>query len=76
MRSANTPFTSTNKVAGPKGHDLPNWQEATACLYANIPPYRSRHRIQDFVAALVISPGRDASMISPPTKPSNRRKRI
>lgn len=37
-----------------QGHDLDNWQEANACLKANIPAHRSHNRLHDHTAAFAL----------------------
>jgi hypothetical protein len=37
------------------GHDIDNWQEATACLRANIPAHRSHNRLHDHATSLALA---------------------
>ena len=37
------------------GHDLDNWQEATACLRANIPEHRSHNRLHDHASSAALA---------------------
>jgi hypothetical protein len=37
------------------GRDLENWQEATACLNANIPAHRSHNRLHDHAAVMALA---------------------
>jgi Protein of unknown function (DUF2934) len=49
------------------GHDIDNWQEATACLNANIPAHRSHNRMHDHAASVALAT---------PSAPSVKSKRV
>jgi Protein of unknown function (DUF2934) len=49
------------------GRDLDNWQEATACLNANIPAHRSHHRLHNHAAGVALAT---------PSAPSVKSKRV